>query len=136
MASDGPNDESKQYYNRKLIHLQRHSVVDLIILQRDMILEDAVPFLQTDLGRRRPGLGGDELLEIADSIVGRALDADLPPEPIVSDDLDQPRRARDCRLPAFLRRRSRCTGILCGLELGRQWRLRQVHGILTGQLGF
>lgn len=60
----------------RLVHLQTHAVVDLVVGQGDVVLEDARPLLELDLLGRRSDLGCDELLEIADRVLGRALDSD------------------------------------------------------------
>lgn len=54
-----------------------------------MVLVDGVPLLQDDLFRRSSDLGGDELLEVADGIVGLALDAHLLAETVVANDTGQ-----------------------------------------------
>ena len=71
-----------------IIHLQAHPVVDLVVGQRDVVLEDGRPLLQPDLVRPRPRLCGRKLLEVANGVVLVALDADLLAEAVVEDDLD------------------------------------------------
>ena len=79
-----------------LIHLQTHPVVDLVVRKCDVVLVDRVPasiqsssartsdevedggdecspFLERDLCVIGARLGGDELLEVADGVVGTAL---------------------------------------------------------------
>lgn len=43
----------------------------------DVVLKDGVPLLQAELLGARPGLRGDELLQVRDSVVGVALDPDF-----------------------------------------------------------
>lgn len=71
-----------------LVHLQAHSVVDLVVRQRDVVLVDRVPFLELDLGMVGARLRRDELLEIAHGVVRAALDAHFAPKTIVRDNLD------------------------------------------------
>lgn len=59
--------------------------MDLIVLQRDMVLVDRVPFLDPDFLRSRPDLRSDELLQIADGVVFVALDADLLAQTVVQN---------------------------------------------------
>jgi len=76
-------------FNQCLIHLQTHSIVDLIISQGDMILIRCIPFLQLDLGCVRAGLSSDEFLEVTDRIVGAAFYSDLSPETVISNHFNQ-----------------------------------------------
>lgn len=76
-----------------LIHLQAHTVVDLVVCQCNVILVDSVPvaeqhqrrhlgertrssspFFQLDLRGIRPRLRRDEFLQIADGIIWATLD--------------------------------------------------------------
>ena len=49
-----------------------------------MILKHRIPLLQNDLLRACPDLCGDELLEVADRVVGVAFDADFLAEAVVT----------------------------------------------------
>ena len=71
-----------------IIHLQAHSVVDLVVGESDVVLEDRRPLLEPDLVGPRAGLRGRELLQVADGVVLVALDSDLLAEAVVEDDLD------------------------------------------------
>jgi hypothetical protein len=55
-----------------VVHVDRSAVADLVVLQRDVVLEDAVPPLQPDLVRPRARVGRDQLLEVLDRIGGAA----------------------------------------------------------------
>ena len=63
-------------------------VMDLIVLQRDVILVDRVPLLDPQLLRPRSCLRREQLLQIADRVVRIAFDADLLSQSVVADDLD------------------------------------------------
>lgn len=43
----------------------------------DVVLKNGVPLLQAELLGTRPGLRGDELLQVRDGVVGVALDPDF-----------------------------------------------------------
>ena len=45
-------------------------MVDLVVLERDVVFEDVVPALQSDLVGPRAGVRGDELLEVFDGVGG------------------------------------------------------------------
>ena len=51
--------------------------MNLIVLQRNVVLEDRVPLLEADLLWARANLRGNELLEVANEVVLVALDPDL-----------------------------------------------------------
>ncbi len=76
-----------------IVELQVHAVVDLVILELDVVFENGVPLLEHDLVEPRPGLGGDELLQVANRVVLVALDADLLSQSVVNGYLDH-----SCRL--------------------------------------
>ena len=81
-----------------LIHLQTHSIMNLVVGEGDVVLEDVipaigkcdhwkesqrsrrpfVPLLQLDLGCICSNLRSDQLLEICDSIIRAALYANYP----------------------------------------------------------
>lgn len=75
--------------------------MDLVILEGDMILVDVVPLLNPDLLGPGSGLGGDQLLQVADRVVLVALHPDLLPETIIEDHLDhlRPSENREIRNP-------------------------------------
>jgi len=75
--------------NPKLIHLKTHPIVDLIVGKRYVVLIYIVPFLELDLAPIRTGLWGDELLEIAHSIVWAAFDAYFASQAIISNDFNK-----------------------------------------------
>merc|ERR1719401_906317 len=86
-----------------VVQLQAHSVLDFVILKRDVVLVDVVPLLDPDFLPPCTALGGDELLEVADRVVRVALHADLPPDAVVADHFYHltPRpRVRMQRLPS------------------------------------
>lgn len=74
--------------NNVYAQLQTHTVVYLVILERDVILVYRVPLLYSQLLRSCTELRGGQFLEIADGIVLVALDPDLLPEAIVQNHLD------------------------------------------------
>jgi hypothetical protein len=59
-------------------------------LERDVILVDVVPLLKADLLGARSRLGRDELLEVADGVVGVALDPHLLAQAVVAHHLNHP----------------------------------------------
>lgn len=92
-----------------VIKLEAHAVVDLVVLERDVVLVDRVPLLRTrralvkivcarctarsacldaKLLSLRTTLRRKQLLQIAHRILRVALDANLLAEPIVTDHLD------------------------------------------------
>ena len=100
-------------YGRRLIvvELQAHAVMDLVILERDVVLVHRVPLLDAQLLRARAGLRGEQLLEVANGVVLVALDADLLAQPVVADDLDHvqmrawaSRPASQLQAPSFFSR--------------------------------
>ena len=46
-----------------VIQLEVHSVVDFVVLKRDVVLEDGVPLLQDDLVPAGARLSGDQFLK-------------------------------------------------------------------------
>ena len=75
-----------------VIKLQIHAVLNLVVLQRDVVLVDGVPLLQNQLFVSRARLGGDQLLQIADCVILVALYSDLLAQTVVHDDLKHVRR--------------------------------------------
>ena len=59
--------------------------MDLVVVERDVVLVHGVPLLDAQLLGPRAGLRGEELLEVADGVVRVALDADLLAQPVVAD---------------------------------------------------
>ena len=53
-----------------IVHVDGPAVVDLVVLERDVVFEDVVPALQSDLVGPRAGVRGDELLEVFDGVGG------------------------------------------------------------------
>lgn len=70
------NAEDSAERRALLVQLERHAVVDLVVGERDMVLEDGVPLLELDLLVVGAALRRDQLLEVANRVVRRALDAD------------------------------------------------------------
>lgn len=60
-----------------VVELETHAAVDLVILEGDVVLVDLVS--------SGAGLGGNELLEITDSVVLVALQPHLLPQPVVRE---------------------------------------------------
>lgn len=58
------------------------------VLQRDVILENGVPLLQDNFVPSRPRLRSDQLLQVSNSVVAIALDADLFSQPVIACNLD------------------------------------------------
>lgn len=83
-----------------VVHVDRAAVVDLVVLQRDVVLEDRVPPLQPDLVRPRPRVRRDQLLQVPDRVRRAAhcklpaLDPRLVPHAVVHDHLDHQRVPR------------------------------------------
>lgn len=67
--------------------------MNLVVLERDVVLVDGVPLLDADLLRPRAHLRRHELLEVPHRVVLVALDADLLAQAVVQDHLDH-RRVR------------------------------------------
>lgn len=62
--------------------------MNLIILQSDMVLVDCMPFLYLELFRSCTQLCRRQFLEVADSVIFIALDADLLAQSVIQNDLD------------------------------------------------
>ena len=62
--------------------------MDLVILEPDVVLEDGVPLLEDNLVPAGSGLGGDELLEVADGVVFVALDSHLLAQSVINGNFD------------------------------------------------
>lgn len=71
------------------VHLETHSVVDLVIAQGYMVFVDGIPFLELDLRRICSSLSSDKLLEIAYSVVRAAFDANLSAQTVIRDHLNK-----------------------------------------------
>ncbi|CAH0374783.1 unnamed protein product [Pelagomonas calceolata] len=71
-----------------VVQLEAHAVVDLVVLERDVVLEDGVPLLDADLLGPGAALRRDELFQVADRVVLVALHPNLLAEAVVADDLD------------------------------------------------
>uniref|UniRef100_A0A131YJD4 Tick transposon n=1 Tax=Rhipicephalus appendiculatus TaxID=34631 RepID=A0A131YJD4_RHIAP len=67
-----------------VIELQVHAIMDFIVSQRDMVLEDGVPFLQDNFVPSRSRLRGYEFLQISNSVVVVALYPNLFPQSVVA----------------------------------------------------
>ena len=52
-----------------VVELQAHAVVDLVVLQRDVVLVDGIPLLDPQLLGARADLRGQQLLQVADGVV-------------------------------------------------------------------
>lgn len=60
-----------------VVQLDPRPILDFIIRAGDVVLKNGVPLLQAELLGTRPGLRGDELLQVRDGVVGVALDPDF-----------------------------------------------------------
>lgn len=65
--------------------------MDLVVLEGYVVLVNGVPLLDAYLVGAGAGLGGDELLEVSDSVVVVALDAHLLSQTIVEHNFDHGR---------------------------------------------
>jgi len=72
----------------RTVELKAHAIVDLVVVQRDVILVHSVPLLDAQLLRPRARLRREQFLQVADGVVRVALDADLLAKAIVADDFD------------------------------------------------
>jgi len=61
--------------------------MDFVVLERDMILVDVVPFLDPNLFGSGSSLGRHKLLEISDGVFLVALHSHLLPKPIIKHHL-------------------------------------------------
>ncbi|GMT29282.1 hypothetical protein PFISCL1PPCAC_20579, partial [Pristionchus fissidentatus] len=75
-----------------VVEFKVESVVNFIVLERDVILVDRVPLLEHNLLVSCSSLGGDELLEVANRIRRIALDTNLLAQSVVDGDLDHRHR--------------------------------------------
>merc|ERR1719310_2258706 len=71
-----------------VVELEAHAIVDLVVIERDVVLVHRVPFLYPQFLWPRARLRSEELLEVAHGVVGVAFDADLLAEAILADHLD------------------------------------------------
>jgi hypothetical protein len=82
-----------------VVELEPHPVVDLVVLERDVVLVDVVPLLDADLLGARPRLRRHQLLEVADGVVLVALHPHLLPQAVVQHHLDHLRLPDPERAP-------------------------------------
>ena len=68
-----------------VVQLKAHAIVNLIVLKRDVILEDCVPLLYSDLLGPRARLRCQQFLQVADRVVLVAFDSDLLSQSVVAD---------------------------------------------------
>eukprot|EP00601_Ochromonadales_sp_CCMP2298_P010881 CAMPEP_0173246038 /NCGR_PEP_ID=MMETSP1142-20121109/17080_1 /TAXON_ID=483371 /ORGANISM="non described non described, Strain CCMP2298" /LENGTH=73 /DNA_ID=CAMNT_0014178187 /DNA_START=544 /DNA_END=765 /DNA_ORIENTATION=+ len=62
--------------------------MDLVVVQRDVVLVYRVPLLDADLLGPSAQLGGGELFQVADCVILVTFHADLLTHPVIKDYLD------------------------------------------------
>ena len=55
-------------YTARTVELETHAIVNLVVVERDVVLVDGVPLLDPQLFRPRARLRGEQLLEVADRV--------------------------------------------------------------------
>jgi hypothetical protein len=67
-----------------VIELESHAVMNFVVLQRDMVLKDCVPFLNANFLWLSAHLRRNQFLEVANRVVLVALHTDFLPQSIVA----------------------------------------------------
>ena len=67
-----------------VVQLQAHAVVDLVVLEGNVVFVHGVPLLDAQLLRSRASLRCEQFLQVTDSIVRVAFDANLLTEAVVA----------------------------------------------------
>merc|ERR1719421_2582194 len=71
-----------------VVQLEAHAVVNLIVVERDVVLVHGVPLLDPKLLRPCACLRSKQLFQVANCVIWVALDADFLAEAVVADHLD------------------------------------------------
>jgi len=81
-------DEFIQPRELLVVEFQIHSIVDLIIFKRDVILVDSVPFFQYDFFPTSSSLGGNQLLQVSDGVIRIAFNTNFLTQAVVTRDFN------------------------------------------------
>lgn len=74
-----------QFDHLGVIQLEVGSVVNLIVIKSDVILESLVPLFEDDFFGSSTDLSSQELLKVPDCVFGHALDPDFFADTVLAD---------------------------------------------------